>query len=198
MINGRSYRRPAPRNVNEDAEQIRTNIEILSEFETAYRQFVQALEEGQRGRPYWHPQAFAQRKRDILETAPRANLAAKASGVQIAVEKFGPDGQKETVTNLENLVMDYHEGEHGMDVPHMLLDALPRQIGVLRIKLEKAESGNWNPPKADPAVSTYTPLSPGPDGRWQSWINHPWTITIVGGIVAAVIAGIIVALTVSA
>jgi hypothetical protein len=184
--------------MNESPDEIRKNIEILSEFETEYRLFVHAVEEGQQGRSYWHPQAFAQRKRDILEAAPRANLAVRASGLQVSVEKFGPDGRKRSITHLEDLVMDFDEGDRGLAVPRRLLDALPRQIGALRVKLEKTESGQSSPRAATPTASTYAALSSGQKEGRRSWINHPWTITIVGGVVAAVVAGLIVALILSA
>jgi hypothetical protein len=44
--------------------------------------------------------------------------------------------------------------------------------------------------EARPAASAPEPR-PIPPGPARQWWNHPWTITIVGGVVAAVIAGLI-------
>ena len=130
----------------ESPNEIRKHIEVLIEFEAKYREFVHALEEEVRsGRPYWHKQAFEQKKRDILEAAPRADVAAKASGKWL--ETHGPPalGERTISEDLSAQVLDYGlpgftEGNDGLDTPHAILNLIPTQIGALRLNLEKAEA----------------------------------------------------------
>jgi hypothetical protein len=45
--------------------------------------------------------------------------------------------------------------------------------------------------------SPLTPLVPAHTRRWRRALNHPWTVAIVGGIVASIVGGIVLALALS-
>jgi len=188
--------------VSESSDQIRKHIEVLTAFEEAYRSFVFALESEHRtGQPYWHPQAFAGYRRDIIEAAPRADLAAKASGLAVRVRM--PDDTLKSL-DLPDQVMDYTDGGGGygpddLRVPRMILDTLPRQIGALRVKLEEAEEAEKSSKKPRPR-SVRTKSVPLPAWDKSGSKERPWwrehvaalVITIIGTVVGGVILALVV------
>jgi hypothetical protein len=186
--------------VAESADQIRKHLGVLTDFEEAYRRFVFALEsERKTGQPYWHPQAFAEYRRDIIEAAPRADLAAKASGLAVRV-RMADDTLKSL--DLPDQVMDYTEGgggygPDGLRVPRVILDTLPRQIGALRVRLEEVEEAEKRSKKSRSRSTKSVPLP-----AWERSISkdRPWwrehvaalVITIVGTVVGGLLLALIV------
>ncbi len=144
----------------ETPAEIRKHIEVLTAFEKQYREFVHALEEERRtGASYWHPHVFAEKRRNVLKAAPRADLAAKASGYWLTVYDPPALGGRARSEDLSSQVMDYDDpvfSDDGLDIPRQILDAIPIQIASLEMELEKAErcrprrrSKSWSEPKSD-------------------------------------------------
>jgi hypothetical protein len=184
--------------MSESPEQIRKHIVALAEFETKYGEYIRAHEEdwaasiaaGAIGAPDdlgsdMSAEDFAQLTRAVKMLATRADRAIGASGV--APLAWSADLPTQAF-NFE--VNDGYFSDDGLGVPRELLERIPSQISGLEIKLEEAKAVE---------AKTSQPIGlPNRPSLRRDWINHPWTITIVGGIVAAVIAGLIVALIVSA
>lgn len=185
--------------MNESAGQIRKHIAALTEFEARYDEYIRAHEEdwaasiaaGAIGAPDdlgsdMSAEDFAQLTREVKMLATRADRAIKASGVTPLA------GSADLPTQAFDFeVNDGYSSDDGLGVPRELLERIPSQISGLEIKLEEAEAELLSQEQASREGRQ--------SGRElkRDWINHPWTITIVGGIVAAVIAGLIVALIVN-
>lgn len=177
------------RTVSESPEQIRRHIAALTEFEQKYGEYLRAHEEdwaaslasGAVDAPNdlgsdMSAADFARLAREVKMLATRADRAIKLSGVA-PVDGSG---------DLPSLAFDFevndgYFSDDGMSLQRELLERIPSQISGLEMRLEEAE-----------ARSGGSIRLPGrPTLRW-GWINHPWTITIVGGTVAGVIAWLVV------
>jgi hypothetical protein len=188
--------------VEEDTAQIRRHIDILSEFERKYGEYIGALEAdhaasmadrfGYEGEQEyegsgWSAQEWTKRKREIAMLAVRADLAMKASRVgqvgNAEAEIVGKNG-KGWSPDLPSQVFDFADDEmygDGLSIPRAILARVPVQIVGLEMRLEDAESPEAsNQPKRERAKPRRRA------GRW-GWVNHPWTITIVGTVVGGVI-----------
>lgn len=175
--------------MGESPEQIKKHIAALTEFETKYGEYIRVHEEdwgasiaaGAIGAPDnlgsdMSAEDFAPLAREVKMLATRANRAVKASGVAPLA------GSVDLPTQAFDFeVNDGYFSDDGLGVPRELLERIPSQISGLEIKLEEAEARSGSSVK----------FPNWPKLRWR-WINHPWTITIVGGIVATVIAALIV------
>jgi hypothetical protein len=124
--------------------------------------------------------------------ATRADRAIKASGVgQIFIYDPPAMGGRLKSTDLPSQVFDFDRMafmDDGMDVQREILNRIPSQLAGLELKLEEAVAlGQEQLKRSSPRV---------PRARFgrSDWVNHPWTITIVGTVIAGVIAGIILAL----
>lgn len=180
--------------MSESPEQIRKHIAALTEFEQKYSEYLAADRESRaKGSIHYSTREWRERDRDIRKLAPRADAAIEASGVG-GLALYGPPavGSPFIADDLASLIFHVKPSVFGDEAPdddlrQDIADRLPTQIAGLEMRLEEAE-----------AESGGSIRLPGrPTLRW-GWINHPWTITVVGGIVAAVIAGLIVALIVNA
>lgn len=182
--------------MGESTDQIRRHIEILSEFEKKYREFLTVVHnEWAGGQKTWTVSEFAARKREIQMLATRADLAMKASGVGQLYITFPPAmGGGIKSADLPSQVFDFDTGfvDDGLGIQWKILDRIPSQIAGLEIQLEEAEAAETR--KRQKRKRTRAKL------RWRfslgrlGWVNHPWTITVGGGIVAAVVAAAIIAL----
>jgi hypothetical protein len=75
--------------VSESPEQIRKHIAVLSNFETIYREFVDALEKYRSGgEKTWSEDEYESRRRQILKDAVRGQKAMEASGVGTVAVRF--------------------------------------------------------------------------------------------------------------
>lgn len=179
--------------MSESPEQIKRHIASLTDFEQKYDEFLVA-EHNRRveGRSDWSSRQWAERVREIRRLAPRADAAIDASGVGGLAVHWPPAlGGGVKADDLASMIFEVRPSAFGDEQPdhdlrQAILDRLPTQIEGLQMRLEEAEAKSRR--------SIRLPRSP--RLRW-GWINHPWTITIVGGIVAAVVAGLIVAMIVN-
>jgi hypothetical protein len=180
--------------VSERPEQIRKHIAVLEDFEQKFGEFLVA-EHNQRteGRSDWSSRQWAERIREIRRLAPRADAAIDASGVGGLAVHWPPAlGGGLKADDLASMIFEVRPSAFGDEQPdhdlrQAILERLPTQIEGLEMRLEEAEADS----------SGRIRLPSRPKLRWD-WVNHPWTITIVGGIVAAVIAGLILLLIVGA
>lgn len=179
--------------VSESPEQIRKHIAVLEDFEQKYGEFIVAEHDRRvESRSDWSSRQWAERLREIRSLAPRADAAIDASGVGGLAVHWPPAlGGGLKADDLASMIFEVRPSAFGDEQPdhelrQAIMDRLPTQIEGLKMRLEEIEA------QPDRSISF-----PGwPKLRW-GWINHPWTITVVGGIVAAVIAGLIVALIVN-
>jgi hypothetical protein len=180
--------------VGESAEQIRKHIETLSSFEIEYREFISALEDYRReGRERWPTEEFERRRRAIQTNSVRADRAIQASGVGGLIFTEPPAiGGGVRSQDLPSQVLDFIEvnplnGDDGLSFQRALLDRMPSQIAGLEIRLEEAEGRERERAKRK------LPKVPKLRIKQWGWVNHPWTITIVGtvagGIILAAILG---------
>lgn len=127
----------------ESPEKIREHIEVLTNFERLYGEFVRLLaEDRQSDFGPRHTARLERMQREILEAAPRADIAAKASGHWLTTTNPPMMGGGVRSNNLAGQVMDIEEpgfSEDGLRIPRMILQAIPIQLGALRGKLEEAE-----------------------------------------------------------
>jgi hypothetical protein len=179
--------------MGESAEQIRRHIETLSSFEVEYHEFISALEDYRReGKERWPNEEFERRRRAIQTNSVRADRAIQASGVGGLVFTEPPAiGGGVRSSDLPSQVFDFIEvnplsGDDGLSFQRALLDRMPSQIAGLEIKLEEAEARERERAKRK------LPKMPKIRIRRLGWVNHPWTITIVGTVVGGVIlAGVL-------
>lgn len=137
--------------MRETAEEIREHINVLTSFETLYRRFVGSLQAERRtGRTSFSPEEFARVEREILQAAPRADIAMKASGYWLATTHPPAFGGGIRSENLAGQVMDIEEpgfglNDDGLDIPRSILRAIPSALGALDIQLKEAEEKEARP-----------------------------------------------------
>lgn len=174
--------------VSESPEQIRKHIATLLEFEQKYAEYLAADRESRmKGSLHYSDREWRERDREIRKLAPRADAAIDASGVG-GLALYGPPavGSPFIADDLASLIFHVKPSVFGDeasddDLRQNIADRLPTQIAGLEMRLEEAEAKSGGSLRL-PGRPTFT---------W-GWINHPWTISIVGGTVAGVIAWLIV------
>lgn len=198
-------------------EQIKKHITNLTEFEKKYGEYIRALEAewfasvaaGAIGAPDdedlgtdWSADDWARLTREVKMLAVRADRAIKASGVAPLA------GSTDLTTQAFDFEVNHgYHSDDGMQVPRELLERFPSQISGLEIKLEDAaaveeeEAGpglvsegldqhrHSQERQADQAAQSATATMP---ERRRPWWENPWLITVAGGIVAAVLAALII------
>ncbi len=166
----------------ESPDEIRTHIEVLSDFEQKYGEFITAVHNDQiEDKPTWSTKEFAERKREIQMLATRADKAMDASGVgKWALTFPAAIGGGIKSRDLPSQVFEFGEvgfgGGDGLDFQRAILDRIPSQLAGLEMKLEEAEaaaSGRTAKPAAQ--------LTARAPRKW-GWVNHPWTIAIGSGV----------------
>lgn len=200
----------------ESPDEIRGHIEVLTDFERLYSEFVRLLAEDRKSD--FGPQNTAQlerMQRDILESAPRADIAAKASGHWVTTTNPPMMGGGLRSNNLPGQVMDIEEPgftDDGLRIPRMILQAVPIQLGALRMKLEEAEKRK--PTRAErreqrrSSLQSSASFESNPSPRRpqrhsngtpkQPWHERPLFVGVVGGLIATVGGGLILALILGA
>jgi hypothetical protein len=179
--------------VSESADQLRRHIEILSEFEQKYDEFLIARH-NRREIPevQWSNEEWAARERELRMLAPRADAAMEASGVGALALYYPPAlGGRLKADDLPSLIFDFKDfAGFSVDATddefqQAILDRIPSQLAGLGMKLEEAESA---PQKvAAPVASMKAPR------RW-AWLNHPWTVAVGSGIILLILAAAAAAL----
>lgn len=171
-----------PADVSQTPEKLQRHIEVLSEFEQKYGEFLNALHNQWAGRSSgWSEAEFASRRRELQLLAPRADQAMEASGVGQLVITYPPAmGGGVKSTDLPSQIFDFSPAyfdDDGMDIQRAILDRIPSQIAGLHMRLEEIEEVGT---ERKPSVK---PLSPRTRSRWRVLLNHPWFVTIAGGLV---------------
>jgi hypothetical protein len=175
--------------VGESAYQFRKHIEVLSEFERKYGAFLDAAHKAWEGEATWGKEEFAERQREIQKLAVRADLAMKASGVpQLYITYPQAMGGGIKSTDLPSQVFDFDPGfaDDGMGIQRQIQGRIPSQIAGLEIRVEEAEAR-----ERKRAERPTLPKMPKIEFEGWGWVNHPWTITIVGTAVGGVIVAAI-------
>lgn len=142
--------------MSESAEQIHRHIQILSDFEQKFGEYITAIHNDQiEGRQTWSRKEYAERKREIQMLATRADLAMKASGVgQWALAHPPAIGGGVKSTDLPSQVFDFQSfgfNDDGLAFQRKILDRIPSQISGLEVRLEEAEAvessrpAQWEP-----------------------------------------------------
>jgi hypothetical protein len=158
--------------MGERAAQIRKHIEVLAEFEQKYGEYLVARHNrGVEDHSDWSSREWAERERELRTLAPRADAAMVASGLDPWADLPGMILNFDDWTGFSSFAT---EGK----LQREILAQIPSQIEGLRMRLEEVE-----------VRSRWLKLPRLQRSGW-GWVNHPWTITIVG----TVIAGIILAL----
>lgn len=194
--------------MSDSTEQIREHIEVLTEFEGKYREFVRLLEEDRQSDFGSRNTARIETlQREILEAVPRADIAAKASGHWLTTTHAPAMGGGVRSNHLGGQVLDIEESglmNDGLSIPRMILQMFPMQLGALRMKLAEAEKRK--PTRAERKAAKQqdqgAPPEPGaesvPQQPWEHpvgkrpekkrpWHENPWIVTIGGGVVVGVI-----------
>jgi hypothetical protein len=199
--------------VAEAEQEIQEHIQVLSDFERLYGEFVRLLAEDRRSDfgPR-HGARLEQMQREILEATPRADIAARASGHWLTTTNPPMMGGGVRAESLAGQVLDIEEpgfSDDGLRIPRMILQTVPVQIGALRLKLSKAEERGQTraerraarrtgeePPSpaatAPPARKRRPPSEAAPESM-RPWHENPWVlgigVTMIGGLgVVGVIA----------
>lgn len=177
------------------------HIATLDHFETRYGEFL--VERRNRDHD-WSGEERARRERELKELAPQAEAAMVAAGARRWDE--GP-----VRIDLPTRILRFVDEGDGIDDAEQwrILEELPTHIGALKGKLKRVPSTpdmglvDWDAeaekreaealPHRAPA-----PAAPRPAGR--SWWHepNPWVLGIGGGLVVAVVGGVVVALILSA
>jgi hypothetical protein len=117
-------------------EQIRRHIEVLSDFEQKYGEYLVAHHNRQiEGRSDWSSRQWAERERELRRLAPRAEAAIEASGVEGHAE-------------LSSLILEFKDwvgftvDARDDDLQREILRLIPSQLAGLEMKLEEAERVN--------------------------------------------------------
>ena|GEM_PF-2806988 len=198
----------------ESSEKIREHIEVLTNFERLYSEFVQLLaEERQSDFGPKNTAKLERMQREILEAAPRADTAAKASGHWLTTTNPPMMGGGMRSNNLAGQVMDIEEPgftDDGLRIPRMILQTIPIQIGALKEMLSKAE--DRKPTRAErkaarraqqkpPVVETSEAAPQKSRGQpvkkaiARPWHENPWVVgvgvTVIGGLILVGILGLI-------
>ena len=173
--------------VDLDRAQIDRHIAVLEEFEQKYGEFLVA-EHNRRleGRSDWSSRQWAERHRELRRLAPRADAAIDASGVGGLAVYWPPAlGGALKADDLASMIFEVRDGgfgveEHDEEMRTAILNRLPTQIEGLKMRREEAaEPKRPRKPQRDRSTWWHEP--------------NPWALVIVGGVVAAVLAALIVA-----
>jgi hypothetical protein len=201
--------------VAESPERLREHIEVLSNFERLYGEFVRLLADDRQSD--FGPRNTArleQMQREILEAAPRADTAGKASGHWLTTTNPPIMGGGVRSSSLAGQVMDIEEAgftHDGLRIPRMVLQTIPIQIGALKVMLEEAEKRKptrferraAKREQEPPARASHdaTPREPrklpvGEEGDpTRPWHENPWLVgigvTVIGGLIVVGILSLI-------
>jgi hypothetical protein len=198
-------------------EKIREHIEVLTNFERLYSEFVQLLAEDRQSDFGPKNTAKLERvQREVLEAAPRVDTAAKASGHWLTTTNPPMMGSGIRSSNLAGQVMDIEDPgftDDGLRIPRMILQTIPIQIGALKEMLSKAE--NRKPTRAErkaarralqePPVVETSEAAPQKSlagqpvkkaaASMRPWHENPWVVgvgvTVIGGLILVGILGLI-------
>lgn len=191
--------------MSESPDQIRKHIEVLTDFEQKYGEFITAVHNEQlTGEKRWSAKEFAERKRAIQMAAARADKAMKASGVgQWALTHPPAIGGGLKSADLPSQVFDfqsfgYSDDDDGLSFQRSILERIPSQIAGLEMKLEEAEAAPVKATKPAKRAGTATPqqeweVTPDKPRRW-AWLNSPWVVGIGCAVIGVVVGGLILAL----
>jgi len=179
--------------VSENADQLRRHIEILSDFEQKYDEFLIARHNRRKiPEVQWSNEEWAARERELRMLAPRADAAMEASGVGTLALHYPPAlGAGLKADDLPSLIFDFKDfAGFSVDATddefqQAILDRIPSQLAGLEMKLEEAESA---PQKVAATVAPTRTLR-----RW-AWLNHPWTVAVGSGIILLILAAVVAAL----
>jgi hypothetical protein len=172
---------------------IEEHVQALTSFERDYRRYIEAQVAEHRGdTPNLSPGE---------RTALRHGLLRRADGAERAMQEVGkvvhvappPAFGGPILTSLSQTIFAhetplYGSGSDPFEVPNGILDTMNAALGALddRLNAELKRPHGTRAPAPRTARSAST-------GR-SSWSHNPWVIAIVGGGVATVVGGIILAL----
>jgi hypothetical protein len=174
-------------NVVLDRAEIDKHVAVLEKFEQRLGEYIVADHNRRvEGRSDWSSREWAERTRELRELAPRADAAIDASGVGGLAVYWPPAlGGHLKADDLASLLFEVRPSGFGVEEPdhegrQAILERLPTQIEGLKMRREEA---------AEPKRKKRRAESPG-------WFHepNPWALVIVGGVAAAVIAALIIAL----
>lgn len=186
----------------ESPEKLQEHIDVLTNFERLYGEFVRLLIEDRQSDFGPRNTARLERmQREILEAAPRADIAGKASGHWLTTTQPPMMGGGLRSNNLAGQVMDIEEAgfsDDGLRIPRMILQTIPIQLGALRGMLEEAErrkptrkertaaKREQQPPT--PSATDATSGDPPSEADSKSpWHENPWVVgigvTVIGGLI---------------
>jgi hypothetical protein len=147
--------------VSESADQIRRHIEVLSDFEQKYDEFLIARH-NRREIPevQWSNKEWAARERELRMLAPRADAAMEASGVGTLALHYPPAlGAGLKADDLPSLIFDFKDFA-GFSVDAIddefqqaILERIPSQIAGLDMRLEEAKEREVKPKLKLPTVT---------------------------------------------
>ena len=172
----------------DEAIEIRRHIEVLSEFEQKYDEFLVARRNRQViPEIQWSQGEWAKRERDLRMLAPRADAAIDASGVAGLALHWPPAlGGGVKADDLPSLIFDFQDTGFNIEATddefqQAILERIPSQVAGLQMQLEKIEARGRRRVKL-----------PHPTFKWN-WLNHPWVVgigvTVIGGaLLAAILA----------
>ncbi len=154
--------------------ELREHIEFLSAFEKDYRMYVYALDsELQTGNRYWHPQAHAEKRGDLIRRSVRAQRAMDASGVRIALTPPPMFGGP-ILTNLSSQIIAYETTTYGsspdrLHACRMVLDGLVTALGSLEDSSRRRNANRRrSPPRKSPRYRrSPSGRSPPDAGLWS-------------------------------
>lgn len=201
--------------VGESPEMIREHIEVLTNFERLYGEFVRLLADDRQSD--FGPRntvRLEQMQREILEAAPRADTAGKASGHWLTTTNPPMMGGGIRSNSLAGQVMDIEEAgftHDGLRIPRMVLQTIPIQIGALKVMLGEAEKRKptrserrtakreQGPPTRTAKDATLQEPRKHPVGEAgdpiRPWHENPWLVgigvTVIGGLIVVSILSLI-------
>jgi hypothetical protein len=123
-------------------EELREDLDVLTEFERDYRRYVESQVAIDQGRtPEIAESSLPQMRRELMLRLTRAGEAFNATGLQMTITPppmFG--GPVLTDFTSQVFAHETHTfGSGGPDAAYMVLDALVTGIGTLRGKVAEAE-----------------------------------------------------------
>jgi hypothetical protein len=125
-------------------DELREHIEVLTEFERDYRDYVHALDhELTTGQSWYHEDAMQQYRAALVRRVARAGRAMRASGVSLTLTPPPLYGGP-VLTDFASQVFahethTYGTGNDQLLVPRMLLDGMQTALGALEDKLQQPE-----------------------------------------------------------
>lgn len=180
--------------MSETPEQIKKHIKVLGDFEQLYAGFIGAISRLRRtGNCPLTAEQLTEMRREVLKAAPRADVAAAASGYSLSIYHPPMLGGGLKSDTLSAQVLDFEEPgfgveDDGLDIPRQILDTIPIQISALEMQLEEAEA---DPPPPQRKSKPIESAKPPREGSRFSWLNHPWVIgigvTVIGGLILAIL-----------